>query len=336
MLLSVIIPVYNTGIYLKRCVESVCNQTLRDLELIIVDDGSAQETADICDELAASDTRIRVTHTKNNGVSVARNIGLSIAQGDYIGFVDSDDWIEADMYQSMIQTAMRDNSQVVVCDAVTKRLGNPDEQDVALEELKDCILTKEQIKPAMLTRLAGSAWRCIYRRTDMPCFASLRFPEGLKFSEDRIFNIKAIGMANRISYIRRPFYNRLIRAGSACFRFYPDMTGQIAKMRPVLLEAVKQYWGDAYLQAYERQMAGHILFAVTNYTASYNGLSAKEQVNYLCGLCDNASIQTCLQASAFSDIRTRMIQQHMVRSLYVVGKVTNLLHRLCKKGQYQQ
>ena len=93
---SVIVPVYKVETYLPRCIESILNQTVTDFELILIDDGSPDCSGEICDAYAAKDSRIRVIHQKNGGVSKARNAGLDIAQGEYIVFVDSDDWVDAD------------------------------------------------------------------------------------------------------------------------------------------------------------------------------------------------------------------------------------------------
>ena len=105
-LISIIIPVYNTGKYLSRCLDSILSQSHKELDIIIVDDGSQFETADICDTIASSDSRVRVFHKQNEGVSVARNYGLSQAVGDYIGFVDSDDWIALDMFEKLLKHKM--------------------------------------------------------------------------------------------------------------------------------------------------------------------------------------------------------------------------------------
>ena len=99
-LISVILPVYNVQQYLEKCIESVVNQTYKNLEIILIDDGSTDMSGKICDEFAEKDGRIKVIHSKNGGVSAARNIGLDIATGEYIGFVDSDDWIESQMYEN--------------------------------------------------------------------------------------------------------------------------------------------------------------------------------------------------------------------------------------------
>ena len=98
MKLSIIVPVYNTGIYLHKCIESILSQTFDNFELILVNDGSNDNSGEICNDYAASDTRIKVIHKHNEGVSIARNVGISIATGDYIGFIDSD--VEADEVES--------------------------------------------------------------------------------------------------------------------------------------------------------------------------------------------------------------------------------------------
>lgn len=98
-LISIIIPVYNVEHYLDKCLESVCGQTYTNLEIILVDDGSTDKSGEICDAYAAKDARIKVIHQENVGQSAARNVALEVAQGDFLGFVDSDDWIEPDMYR---------------------------------------------------------------------------------------------------------------------------------------------------------------------------------------------------------------------------------------------
>ena len=99
MLLSIIVPVYNVERYLEQCILSLVHQSYRSIEILLIDDGSSDGSFAICDEWAKKDQRIRVFHTENHGVSHARNVGLEQARGDYIGFVDSDDWIDLDMYR---------------------------------------------------------------------------------------------------------------------------------------------------------------------------------------------------------------------------------------------
>ncbi len=111
--ISIIVPVYNIKEYLPRCVCSIRRQTYQNLEILLVDDGSTDGTGELCEELAREDARIRVLHKENGGTSSARNLGLASALGDYIGFVDSDDYIEKDMYERLVEAALRRGSPIV-------------------------------------------------------------------------------------------------------------------------------------------------------------------------------------------------------------------------------
>lgn len=115
-LISVIIPVYKVEKYIVKCVESILAQTYRNLEIILVDDGSPDNCPGICDEFAALDTRVRVIHKDNSGVSDARNIGLNVAKGEYIGFIDSDDWIAPNMYETLLASIIKYDADIAVCD----------------------------------------------------------------------------------------------------------------------------------------------------------------------------------------------------------------------------
>lgn len=112
-LISIIVPVYNIEEYLPRCIESILAQTYTNLELILVDDGSTDKSGEICDKYAKEDNRVRVHHKKNGGSSSARNMGIQLAKGQYLGFVDSDDYIEADMYKRMMEAVVSDGCNIV-------------------------------------------------------------------------------------------------------------------------------------------------------------------------------------------------------------------------------
>ena len=114
-LISVIVPVYNVAPYLTRCLDSIVMQTWQNLEIILVDDGSRDDSVGICDLYAARDARIRVIHKENGGLSSARNAGLDIAAGEYVGFVDSDDWIEPDMFEYLLQNAENYGADIATC-----------------------------------------------------------------------------------------------------------------------------------------------------------------------------------------------------------------------------
>ena len=112
--ISIIVPVYNVEKYLVQCLNSICNQTYKNLQIILVDDGSEDLSGKICDEYQEKDKRIHVIHKKNEGLSEARNVGVQMAMGKYVGFVDSDDWIELDMYE-ILWKWLKKQIQIVLC-----------------------------------------------------------------------------------------------------------------------------------------------------------------------------------------------------------------------------
>ena len=335
MKVSVIIPIYNTGEYLRPCIESITNQTHRDLQIIMIDDGSKPDTAELCDRIASTDERITVIHKPNEGVSIARNVGLSQASGEIVCFVDSDDTIAPNMIKALVDALVNSDAQIAMCDAVTISPGRADEPDTIPDYDSSCVINTKGLAPATLTRLAGSACRCAYRRIDTLVTSGAKFPEGVKFSEDRIFNIIAMGAASRIAYLKQPLYNRLIREGSACFRYYPDMVQQIVKMRKVLIKAVRNSWGNDYVQAYEQQIAGHILYSITNFTASKANEPAHQRLIKLRKLCADNSIRDCLEKANCSGLRGKLILGKHYFLLFAIGWSTNIYHKLCRKGQYQ-
>lgn len=138
MKISVIVPVYNTLNCLERCVVSICGQTYQNLEIILVDDGSTDGTGQLCDRLAERDDRIRVYHKENGGASSARNLGLQKANGDHIGFVDSDDYIDTDVYQRMAELAIEKDYPVVQI--------SRDERDEAGNKLADVCVPPEKVR----------------------------------------------------------------------------------------------------------------------------------------------------------------------------------------------
>ena len=190
MKLSVIVPVYKVEEYLAACVDSLLAQTMEDLEIFLVDDGSPDRSGEIADAYAARfPEKVRVLHVDNGGQGRARNVALPLAQGEYVGFVDSDDWVDARMYEKLCARADETGADVVVCDF--------------LERYAD---GREQVLPAALQdhplSSAGSSCNKIFRRSKI---GELRFPEGLWY-EDFFFSAVMLVRSGRTEYIREPLY----------------------------------------------------------------------------------------------------------------------------------
>lgn len=178
-LVSVIIPVYNISTYLPQCLNSLLQQTYRNLEIILIDDGSTDGCGNICDEYAAKDERVNVYHTENRGLSVARNKGLDHARGEYISFVDGDDWVELGAIEQMINIAVSDNADVVIAgwaeEYVRKSIPS-----FAIDG-KVQILCGQAISHKYAQGILGDVvWNKIYHKR---CFESIRFPDGHNYED---------------------------------------------------------------------------------------------------------------------------------------------------------
>lgn len=210
--LSVIVPVYKVEPYLPKCVDSILMQTFRDFELILIDDGSPDNCGAICEQYAARDDRIKVIHQANAGVSAARNAGLNIASGDYIGFVDSDDWIEPEMYATMLAVAKEKQVDVVICgiqytdvDFVKQTPSLPTEGSYTTEDLLRALF-------GMPNPLGGGVWNKLFARTTLE---TVRFRCGVALGEDGLFLYEAFLHCKSGVKISEPFYTVVERPGSA-------------------------------------------------------------------------------------------------------------------------
>ena len=206
-LISVIIPIYKVEEYLDECIDSIVKQTYTNLEIILIDDGSPDECPQMCDEWARKDNRIKVVHKANGGLSDARNAGLEIASGQYISFVDSDDYIRADMMEKLYAALIRENADIAACGILTCE----GEKQTAWG-CKDMVGTREQIYALLYSDTAYpvAAWNKLYRRT---CWDILRFPVG-KTCEDAFTTYQLIHSAKRIVMIPEAMYSYRIRPDS--------------------------------------------------------------------------------------------------------------------------
>lgn len=210
-LISVIIPVYKVEKYLSKCVESIINQTYKNLEIILVNDGSPDNCGEICDEYAKKDSRIKVIHKENGGLSDARNAGIEIASGQYIAFVDSDDYIASNMYERMYETILKDNSSMVVCGCICVREKGSVHQTVQRNNYKEGIYSSNEYLSLLYDDWTYVvAWNKLYKKS---LFSSIRYPKG-KIHEDEFAIHKIVFECEKISCIRDELYYYLQRDNS--------------------------------------------------------------------------------------------------------------------------
>ena len=209
-LISVIVPVYKVEPYLDKCISSIVNQTYRNLEIILVDDGSPDNCPAMCDKWAEKDSRIRVIHKTNGGLSDARNAGMAIATGELMTFVDSDDWIAPDMYEHLYQRLAEDNSDIAACGV--QMVWEDKTPSRMLMRDGNCILNQEEAMQAIIEEswLKQPVWYKLYK-TEL--VRDILFPVG-KYHEDVFWSYQAVGRAQRVSVSDHIGYYYLQRGGS--------------------------------------------------------------------------------------------------------------------------
>lgn len=219
---SIIVPVYNTAKYLEQCLESVVNQSLKDIEVICVNDGSTDNSLEILERYAQKDERIKIITQHNQGQSAARNKGLEIAQGRYIGFVDSDDWIDETMFEKLYQNAKSYDSDVAMCSIsmFSEKTGECSTNDPYMtidlfpKSFENRAFTPQETF-GFIFRICVSPCNKIYNRTFLEK-NNIRFFEGL-FWEDNVFFLKMFLSSKKISLIREcAYFYRKFSSTSTC------------------------------------------------------------------------------------------------------------------------
>lgn len=206
-----IVPVYRVESYLDTCVASIVNQTYRNTEILLVDDGSPDKCPEMCEDWKKRDHRIRVIHKANGGLSDARNVGIDAAKGAYIAFVDSDDWVDLHYLECLHDAIRQTNADVAACD-VRRVYRESETTESGPQQWNTQILTpKQAIKDILQNRRARSVvWNKLYRKEIL---LGERFEVG-RLHEDEFFTYRIYDKANRVAYVDLPLYNYRQRAGS--------------------------------------------------------------------------------------------------------------------------
>ena len=242
---SIILPIYNVEKYLDRCMQSLLNQTMRDIEIIMVDDGSPDNCPKMCDEYAKKDNRVKVVHKKNAGLGFARNSGLEVATGEYVAFVDSDDYVGLNMYKTLYDRAQECECDAVFCGFRTEV--RPDKWMYSDEVKADVVWKGKDVHTFMLDMIASGAgvkaerlyqmsvWHSIYKRSLIEK-NHLRFvSEREVASEDIPFQVDFLLKANTVAYIAETFYSYCLNGTSLTATLKPEKYARYRQLRNCLL-----------------------------------------------------------------------------------------------------
>lgn len=198
---SVIVAVYKAENYLRRCVDSLLAQTFKDFEILLVDDGSPDRSGEICDEYAAKDSRVRVFHKSNGGVSSARQCGIDNACGEYTIHADPDDWVESTMLDDLYYKAKEDDADMVICDYYAE-----ERDKIEYIRQKPSALDCETVQRELFQRLHGSLWNKLIRRV---CYkkGNVKFPIDLNVSEDLYVCLLLLETIQKVVYLPKAYYH---------------------------------------------------------------------------------------------------------------------------------
>ena len=237
-LISIIVPVYNVEKYIKKCIDSIVNQTYKNLEIILVDDGSPDNCGKICDEYAEKDKRIKVIHKKNGGLSDARNAGIKIAKGSYIGFVDSDDWIHENMYKEVYKALIEKDADIACCklircknsiEKISEKFDNKIEEYNQIQYMKKFFKIDSQ-------ECVYYAWNKLYKKQVID---ENQYPINLT-SEDVVGTYKALLKCKKIVEINYPYYYYYYNPNSITLRKFSKKDLDLIEIWDKVVEITKK------------------------------------------------------------------------------------------------
>ena len=266
--LSVIVPVYNAEAYLYKCVKSILNQTYKNLDIILIDDGSSDHSGEICDGLAEKDKRIRVFHTKNHGVVAARNYGVNKAQGNLITFVDSDDWIEPDMYLYMLEVYDKYEPDMITSGLIYDGAVNSKtlECDLIAEGIYDKGQIEREIIPVMMfdqrkrrRAVTSAVWNKIIRK-DLWNKASQGINSQITYGEDAAVVYLCLAQAQKAFFINGAWYHYRVNNNSMVHSFNITAFEKIKNFMDYMKDAYEKLgvWNQMEVQL--REYVKHFLY----------------------------------------------------------------------------
>lgn len=270
---SIIIPVYNTSKYLRQTLDSVLRQTFRDWELIIVDDGSTDDSGSICDEYAGKDQRIKVIHKPNGGVSSARNVGIRAAKGKYITFIDGDDFVESDFLAKMHDGMESHQADIVCCRVVFDSFRGSWRQeahDSSVYDRKGAIV--QMLRPGTFR---GWPWDKLYRK-DIIAGRGILFDESLKYCEDEVFVLQYLLCIDKCVYLPDALYHYVQNENSANNSIYTQRAFNRScldrhRADKMDLQAIRGLRDKALVRAFKARMFDSFMATSDKLLATYQG-----------------------------------------------------------------
>lgn len=312
--ISIIVPCYNVEKYVKKCIESLLNQSFQDIQIIVVDDGSKDSTSSIVKSF--DDPRIEYYYKENGGLSDARNFGLNYAKGEYVAFLDSDDWVEPEMYRLMYESAIQNTSDVVEC-AYFKDWKSKQ------------IVCNVKWQPNIVRFNPYNVWLKLYKRSLIEK-SSVQFKPEILY-EDFNFNLKISYYVNKVSFVDVPLYHYIQRDGSIMhtvskkvldiFTCCDDIYDFLSKKANYNFNDIKWYFAKELLVA--------SFFRLCKYDAQNNTNYSKQNYIYLKNKFPDWKKSTCLKKNSPINIYLRFVNKFFYE---LIRKIFVLKYKMKKRG----
>ena len=324
-LVSVVVPIYNVEQYLTKCIESIINQTYKNLEIFLIDDGSTDESGKICDRYAKKDNRIKVIHKKNAGVSSARNTGIDNSTGKWLAFIDADDWIEENYIEELLKNTSKE-IDIVQC-GYNRMVGDKKEKTNC--EGKDILHGKDEflIKCLNPQTAYGLSHMKIIRKS---IINEIRFNEKIVVCEDALFNIEISKNLNKFKMIKQPLYNYRINQNSVVKKYDGNYSIKYENSLKIIFDYLKNNYSDNNLikQNYYNFSVYHLMLIAVNYCFNPSN-KEKRKVRQLSNICNKPIFKEAIKKSDYNNISiTRKITLWTLKNkLYYITAIICIIRQ---------
>lgn len=323
-LISVIIPVYNVEKYISECLESLINQTYKNLEIILINDGSRDNSGAICDKYKEKDSRIKVIHKENGGVSLARNSGLEIAKGDYIAFVDGDDYLDKEYFEKLLKILKEKQVEIVLC-GFNKVYDNNTEK---VTKGKNLVMRKEEFLKDILN-VQGGAGIVHSKLWKKEAMQGIKFDKEIKIGEDSFFCIQAVKNVNNVYVLDEALYNYRFNNTSAVRKYKKDFPDLCLTSMQIAKKYIEKEYKDnrEITRKFNNYIAYHILLIIVNYCFNNeNQLKWMGQIKCLKDVCKIPEYKEAIKYSNYDGLSlTRKITLFTIK--YKLYFITMLIRK---------
>ena len=346
-MVSIIVPVYNAAPYLNQCVDSLTNQTLKEIEIILINDGSTDDSLAVCVALAATDDRIRLIDKLNGGVSEARNDGLRAATGEYVGFVDPDDWVDDDMYEHMLMTLTKADADVCMCNYVKETKDGTDpvlmkqtgiiEKDAILGDIVANVIAKPSFKSGE-TDIMGSVCRLLIKR-ELLERENIWFDKEVAFMEDLLVCVEAFLKSERIAIDAGAYYHYRVHESSVVNSykkaFHERQTHAFKKLQSLLEREGK---ADELAQRLDMRYIIIALLSLANEAHRGNPQPLKGKFGNISGILKDPALKAILTRLDLSEAESRkkleltLMKKEASAALYLYYSLFNRIKAALGKG----